>query len=155
MLLAESRKETLLFFDAIAFRRNELVVLRAMGSFRLITVNIKMALHSFNSAPVTVQIYQTSPPHVVRLPSCSALPQPQPLTGARQIRRFSACHSECAIPAIGLALYVASDLLFSSDRFSLSRLNSSEDDLAPHQVVVARAPYAHTHALLLVSHEQK
>lgn len=97
--------------------------------------------------------YPEHPPRHVRLPSCGVLPQPQRLTGARQIHRFSARHSECAIPAIGLALYVP----FSKVRFLLSRLLIiiiSEGVLAPHQVVVARAPCAHTHALL-VSYEQK
>jgi hypothetical protein len=84
--------------------------------------------------------------HVNPLPGCDIFPQLQPIW-ACQIRRFSASHTECAIPAIDLALYVAPVVQFLV--FLLSLIILSEVVLALHKVVVALATCAHTHALLV------
>jgi hypothetical protein len=69
-------------------------------------------------------------PQLRRSPSALAFYQGSPNL------RVSARHSECAISAISLALYVASVLSFSSSSRLLIII--SEGVLAPHKVVVAR-----------------
>jgi hypothetical protein len=77
---------------------------------------------------------QKTSSHVIPLPGCDIFPQLQH-TWARQIRRFFASHTECAVPAIDLALYVAPVVQFLV--FPLSLIILSEVVLALHKAVVA------------------